>query len=136
MHKAPVLARVAGALVTAATLVGIGIGSADAHHSYGAAYDATNPVTVTGSIQELRYTNPHILINLEVSGTEDGEVPPRIFILNMPAPSRVQIICLTPEVLQVGTPLTVIAWPSRANDVDLAPSQITFHASGQTIRIR
>ena len=136
MHKAPLLARVAGALVIAATLVGIGIGSADAHHSYGAAYDATNSVTVTGSIQELSYTNPHILINLEVPGTEDGEVPPRIYVLDMPAPSRAQNIGLTPEVLQVGTPLTVIAWPSRANYVDLAPSQITFDDSGQTIRIR
>ena len=134
--RRPLIARVAGALVAAATLVGMGAGSAAAHHSYGAAYDATNPVTVTGTIQELSYTNPHILVYLEVPGTEDGEVPAWVYVLDMPAPSRAQNMGLTPEVLQVGTPLTVVAWPSRANNVELAPSQITFDDSGQTVRIR
>ena len=135
-NKLSLIARLAGALVTTVTLVGVGAGSAAAHHSYGAAYDATNPVTVTGSIHELSYTNPHILVYLEVPGTEDGEVPARVYVLDMPAPSRAQNMGLTPEVLQVGTPLTVVAWPSRTNDVDLAPSQITFDESGQTVRIR
>ena len=91
---------------------------------------------MTGIILGLGYTNPHILVNLEVLGTEDGVVPAMMYVLDMPAPSRAQNLGLTPEVLQVGTSLTVVAWPSRANDQNLAPAEITFDDSGQTIRIR
>ena len=134
-NRSPIV-RVAGALVAAATLVWVGTGSVAAHHSYGAAYDATNPVTVAGTIRELSYGNPHILVYLEVPGSEDGEAPARVYVLDMPAPARARNMGLTPEVLQPGTPLTVVAWPSRTNDVDLAPSEIAFDDSGQTVRIR
>jgi hypothetical protein len=127
-------ARIVGALLGAIALVGVATGSAAAHHSYGAAYDATSPVTVTGVISDLQWVNPHVLIGFEVPGTEVA--PARVYLLDMPAPSRAQNVGLTREALQPGTPLTVVAWPSRTNDVDLAPSTITFDATGETVRIR
>jgi V8-like Glu-specific endopeptidase len=36
------------------------------HHSFGAEYDANKPVTVTGVITRIEWTNPHSFIHLDV----------------------------------------------------------------------
>ena len=105
------------------------------HHSYPAAYDTTRTITVAGSIVELQYVSPHVLVRLETPPAEEG-AEPKVWDLDLPAPSRAQNLGLTREALEVGTALTVDAWPSRTNDVDLAPNQITFDATGETIRLR
>jgi hypothetical protein len=38
-----------------------------AHHSFGAEYDATKPITVTGVITKIEWTNPHSFIFLNVT---------------------------------------------------------------------
>ena len=129
------LARTAGALVAAAILVVMGVGSAAAHHSYPAAYDTTQSVTVTGTIVELHYVSPHVLAHLETPPEEEG-AEPRVWVLDLPAPSRAQNLGLTREALEVGTPLTVTAWPSRNKVGDLAPTHISFDATGEAIRLR
>jgi V8-like Glu-specific endopeptidase len=37
------------------------------HHSFGAEYDANQPVTVTGVITRIEWTNPHSFIYLDVT---------------------------------------------------------------------
>ena len=44
-----------------------------AHHSFGAEYDANKPVTVTGVITKIEWTNPHSFIHLDVKD-EKGAV--------------------------------------------------------------
>jgi hypothetical protein len=44
-----------------------------AHHSFAAAYDMTNAVTVQGSIVQVRLSNPHAFFFLDVKGP-DGKV--------------------------------------------------------------
>jgi uncharacterized protein DUF6152 len=129
------IARVAGAFVAAATLLAVGVGGAAAHHSYPAAYDTTQSVTVAGTVVELHYVSPHVLAHLETPPEEEG-AEPRVWVLDLPAPSRAQNIGLTREALEVGTSLTVTAWPSRTKVGDLAPTHITFDATGETIRLR
>ena len=41
-----------------------------AHHSFGAEYDATKPITLTGVITRIEWTNPHSHIFLDV---KDGQ---------------------------------------------------------------
>ena len=67
-----------------------------------------------------------------------GETPPgTLWVLDLPGPGRAQQLGLTPETLPPGTPLTVLAWPPRAQGShDLAPLTITFDASGQLVRLR
>src|ERR1051326_4625195 len=36
------------------------------HHSFGAEYDANKPVTITGVVTEVQWTNPHIYFFLDV----------------------------------------------------------------------
>ena len=135
MNLSSHIARTTGALVAAASLVLAGVGSAAAHHSYPAAYDTTQSVTLMGTVVELHYVSPHVLAHLETPPEEEG-AEPRVWVLDLPAPSRAQNLGLTREALQVGTPLTVTAWPSRTRVGDLAPTHISFDATGEAIRLR
>jgi hypothetical protein len=55
-----------------AAFVWIGATPAQAHHSM-AGFDRKNTVTLTGTIQEFRWENPHSSIEIEVPG-KDGKV--------------------------------------------------------------
>jgi hypothetical protein len=40
---------------------------ARAHHSFGAEHDSNQPVTVTGVVTKIEWTNPHSFIYLDVA---------------------------------------------------------------------
>ena len=61
--KAAMTAVCAAALALAA-------GSADAHHSF-AVFDRSRQVSITGTVKQFQWTNPHCWIQLEVPG-ENG----------------------------------------------------------------
>jgi len=45
---------------------------ADAHHST-AMYDTANPVTVTGTVKKVEWTNPHAFLYIEVKDEKTGK---------------------------------------------------------------
>jgi hypothetical protein len=45
---------------------------ADAHHSFAAQYDASKPVTLTGKVTKVEWTNPHIYIFIDVPDEKSG----------------------------------------------------------------
>lgn len=45
----------------------------NAHHSFGAEYDANKPITLTGTVTKIEWTNPHSHFFLEVKD-KDGKV--------------------------------------------------------------
>jgi DNA/RNA endonuclease YhcR with UshA esterase domain len=47
-------------------------GAAAAHHSAPAFYDVDERVTISGTVAEFRFSNPHAILKLDVVG-EDGE---------------------------------------------------------------
>jgi hypothetical protein len=49
------------------------VGSASAHHSFAAAYNMQDPITIEGKIVNVRLTNPHSYFFLDVEG-DNGEV--------------------------------------------------------------
>ncbi|MGD8809876.1 MAG: DUF6152 family protein [Gammaproteobacteria bacterium] len=47
-------------------------GSASAHHSFPAQYDVDQPVTLTGKVTRVEWTNPHIFIYIDVEDEDTG----------------------------------------------------------------
>ena len=47
-----------GGLVTSAALL-VSVSPARAHHSFAAVFDASQPITVQGTVTEVRLENPH-----------------------------------------------------------------------------
>jgi hypothetical protein len=46
---------------------------ATAHHSFPAQYDINQPVTLSGTVTEVQWTNPHIFIMMDVMDDTTGE---------------------------------------------------------------
>jgi hypothetical protein len=57
--------------VLAAALVGAAV-PAVAHHSFAAEYDAAQPVTLTGTVTKVEWTNPHARFYMDVKA-DDGK---------------------------------------------------------------
>ncbi len=64
------------ASLSAAGLITAGLiaaGPVLAHHSFPAQYDADQPVTLTGTVTNVEWTNPHIFIYIDVENAETQE---------------------------------------------------------------
>ena len=59
--------RRGGWTVALAVAAATGGATAAAHHSISAVYDSRKPVTVTGSVREFQFVNPHPWIGLDVT---------------------------------------------------------------------
>jgi Family of unknown function (DUF6152) len=61
--------RVAGLVLAVAGVMAIRVA---AHHSFSAEYDANKPLKLTGKLIEMKWSNPHAWIYIEVKG-KDGK---------------------------------------------------------------
>ena len=97
------------ALLTTALLMSVAAQAA-AHHSFAVFFDETKSVTVTGSVTEFRFTNPHAIIEI-ARKTPQGQV--ETWRAETNAVTLLRRRGWTAESLKAGDVVTIDGWPSR-----------------------
>jgi hypothetical protein len=103
------------------------------HHSFAAEYDRDRPVTVTGTVTRLEWTNPHARLYVEAVD-EDGETV--LWDLELGPPNNLMRLGWRRDSLVPGTEVTVEGFMSRkepaganARTVKLADGRAVFAGS-------
>ena len=78
---------------------------ATAHHSFPAQYDAEKTITLTGTVTEVQWTNPHIFIYIDVTDEETGET--ENWALEMGGPNALLRLGWKRDSLETGDVITV-----------------------------
>ena len=47
---------------------------AHSHHSFAAQYDAAKPISLTGKVTQVEWTNPHVYVYIDVRDEKSGEL--------------------------------------------------------------
>lgn len=97
------------ALLTAALLMWT-VPEAVAHHSFAVFFDETKSVSVSGSVTEFRFTNPHAIIEI-TRKTPQGQV--ETWRAETNAVTLLRRRGWTADSLKVGETVTIDGWPSR-----------------------
>jgi Family of unknown function (DUF6152) len=101
------LGTLRGAAVAAALAAAL---PALAHHSFGAEYDSNKPITLTGVVTKVEWTNPHARFYVDVKD-EKGEVIN--WNLELASPNSLVHQGWKRTSLKVGDQVTVNAWLAK-----------------------
>lgn len=99
-----------GRILVAAALVCAASGS-QAHHSFAAQYDSKKPVTRTGVMTKLEWTNPHVYIYIDVTDPATKKVTNWGF--EMGPPHMLQKQGWKRNELKLGEELQIDGWLAR-----------------------
>ena len=100
-----------GAVSLLTILVLLCAARAEAHHSFGAEYDADKPITLKGVITKIEWANPHCHIYMNVTDAA-GKITNWKFE-GYPPNVLARTGFKKDETLKVGDALTVFAWLAR-----------------------
>ena len=103
------MSRVALAALTG-VVFGVAAFSASAHHSFSAVYDMNQPITVKGTIAQVRLTNPHSWFYIDVKN-DAGAVERWAFEAG--TPSGMIRNGYSPDVIPNGAEVTITGFRGR-----------------------
>jgi hypothetical protein len=95
-------------------VVGLMLGSgalAFAHHSFGVEYDANKPISLTGVVTDIEWTNPHCFIYIDVKD-KDGKVT-NWKMEGFPPSVLYRTGWRREQTVKVGDTITMTGWQSR-----------------------
>jgi len=116
--------------VSASALVLAVLASADAraHHSFAAEYDGEKPVTLSGTVAKIEWTNPHIHFYIDVKNEKGGLTQWKFE--GYPPNMLVRQGWKRDETLKIGDAVTVFAWQARI-ERNLAHARTITFADGR-----
>jgi hypothetical protein len=99
--------------------------SAWAHHGW-SEYDATRPQTLSGTIEQSGYTNPHGFVELKTAD--------KTWHVVLAPPSRLENRGLSKAMLAPGQRATVYGYPHRSKGDELRAERITIGDKSTELR--
>ena len=113
-----------------AALLAVAAVPSEAHHSFAAEYDSGKPVTVTGYVTRIEWTNPHAYIYVDVTD-KDGKVTNWGF--EMGPPHMLQRAGWKKNSLTIGEQVTVDGWIARNRTKYANARRVTRVSTGEVL---
>ncbi len=102
-----------------------------AHHSFAAEFDITKPVTISGKVTKLEWTNPHAYVYVDVQDPKTGAVTN--WEIEMGSPNGLTRLGWSRNVLKAGDAITIEGSLGR-NKPNLANARsVVMTATGQKL---
>ena len=116
-------------LLAGLAVVCLAVPSVVAHHAVGAEYDADKPITLTGTVTKVEWTNPHSRLYMDVKDA-DGTVAN----WNMELAARSGLVRQgwTSRSVSIGDTLTVVGYLARSGAKMINAREITT-PEGRTV---
>jgi hypothetical protein len=110
----------AGIMLTGASIA--------AHHSFAAEFDADKPITLTGVVTKLDWTNPHVWFYFNVKDAKTGEVTN--WGAEMGPPHLLQRRGWRRDSLKIGEEVTVAGSLAKNGSKRMNASKVTLTSTG------
>lgn len=117
--------------ILAATIALLGAGAADAHHSF-AMFDFSKAVTIVGTIKEVRWSNPHVWIDIVARKSNGQQV---LWGFESTSTATLNRWGWKRSALKVGDIVTVAAFPMRNGSNAGSLDSISL-PSGEVFRVQ
>ena len=94
-----------------------------AHHSAAAHYDVATTASISGIVQEFRYTNPHAVVRVAVPKEQGAE---EIWSVEWAPTTILRRLGVNPDTIKAGDRVTATGNPARDGSHDMLMQRLTF----------